>query len=231
MTIERDLPKVDIYVCGFPCQPFSLAGKRLGKDDKRNLFDSPNVFILENVKSLIYNEYFEYIKLKLEELDYNISYNIYNTRDYGIPQNRERLYIIGIKKSLNATISKIPKKKMKSIHNYIDKTDTHRDNLSDKFKDSVEKSQGIFIDLGFIKLVSSKCYSTYSPTITKNTSMWCKPMHRKANIKELLKLQGFPSNFKHLNVSDAEFKKQLGNSMSINVLIEIFNNLVQIGII
>lgn len=234
MTIQRKLPKVDIYICGFPCQPFSLAGQLLGKDDKRNIFDyciraiidcSPTVFILENVKALTYNDYFSYIKESLNKLkEYNVTYNIYNTKDYGIPQNRERLYIIGIKhKKLKTRLTNfnLPKKKMKSIYDFIDKTDTHKDIMPKLYEKNIKKSNGVFIDMSFINLVSSNSYTRYSPTITRNGHMWCIPMHRKANVKELLKLQGFPTNFKY-SVSDNEIKKQIGNSMSVNVLVEIF---------
>jgi site-specific DNA-cytosine methylase len=86
---------------------------------------------------------------------------------------------------------------------------------------NIKKSKGVFIDMSFINLVSSNSYTQYSPTITRNGHMWCIPMHRKANVKELLKLQGFPTNFKY-SVSDNEIKKQIGNSMSVNVLVEIF---------
>lgn len=98
--------KVDLYVCGFPCQPFSAAGKRKFQDDERNLFpyvfdyikkNCPKSFILENVKNIVSTEYFKYIIDCLKELDHTINYRVLNTKDYGIPQNRERLYIIGTK--------------------------------------------------------------------------------------------------------------------------------------
>lgn len=113
--IGRDhttLPDVDIYICGFPCQPFSTIGKKEGsKDERSNIMiecintikaKTPKVFILENVKNFKTIENGKNYKYLMKELksikQYNIYPHIYNTKDYGIPQNRERLYIVGIKK-------------------------------------------------------------------------------------------------------------------------------------
>ena len=109
-----DLPNIDCYVCGFPCQPFSTAGDRKGVNDKRGIIffeclkviqkKKPKYFILENVKGLLtINEgkTFECIIESLQNLKiYNVEWKILNTKDYGIPQNRERVFIIGIQKSL-----------------------------------------------------------------------------------------------------------------------------------
>jgi DNA (cytosine-5)-methyltransferase 1 len=105
-----DIPSFDILCAGFPCQPFSKAGKQDGLKDERNgsLFDKivdilefhkPKYFILENVRNLIShdneNTWF-YIKEQLEnKLGYKIDKKIYSPHNFGIPQHRERLFIIG----------------------------------------------------------------------------------------------------------------------------------------
>src|SRR3989344_3241046 len=111
--VHKKLPKIDLYVAGFPCQTFSSLGKRMGFDDitgkgiiffecyKTIMATTPKVFILENVKGLTTHDRgntFNTILHYLESLGtYNINYQIINTQDYGIPQNRERIYIIGTK--------------------------------------------------------------------------------------------------------------------------------------
>lgn len=110
----KDIPDIDLYICGFPCQPFSMAGERKGTEDSRGTIfyeclkvirnKKPNYFILENVKGLITidkGNTFKEILQSLKNLKiYNVEWKVLNTKDYGIPQNRERIFIIGIKKSL-----------------------------------------------------------------------------------------------------------------------------------
>ena len=107
-------PYCDLYVAGFPCQAFSVAGKRKGFDDTRGtlFFDllqyiklqRPKYFILENVKGLLRHDKgntLETILKSLEALKYDIHYKVLNTKDYGIPQNRERIFIVGFRDSHN----------------------------------------------------------------------------------------------------------------------------------
>ena len=232
---KRDLPHVDIYVCGFPCQTFSLAGKREGiKDPRGTIFydclraiktSGPKVFILENVKGLLSDDNsatFKTILYKLHNLNiYNVYWKVLNTKDYGIPQNRERVFIVGILKDYQKKEFEWPRpKQMKDIHSYIDKTVTKRNIPGDCYKEALSKSKGIFIDLGFIRKISPNSYQFYSPTLTARNILWCRPMHRYATIREKLSLQGFPKSFKQV-VSDRQMSKQIGNSMSVNVLKEL----------
>lgn len=121
----KDIPNHDILCAGFPCQPFSLAGKRLGFEDTRGtLFfevarilkeKKPSAFVLENVKGLANHEggkTLEVISKTLDEIGYSYKYEILNAKDYNVPQNRERWYCIGIRKDLNISIEdyNFPKK-------------------------------------------------------------------------------------------------------------------------
>ena len=124
---EREIPveSLDIYMTSPPCQAFSLAGKRLGKDDHRGILffnsyefikkNNPRYFIFENVKGLLSddngNTFSEWINLLAgksvngnavmfpydDSLPYHVYYKVLNAKDYGIPQNRERIFIIGIR--------------------------------------------------------------------------------------------------------------------------------------
>ncbi|MBR0519213.1 DNA (cytosine-5-)-methyltransferase, partial [bacterium] len=106
-----EIPNHDILVGGFPCQAFSQAGLKLGFNDTRGtlffeivriLHDKhPKAFLLENVKNLVNHDNgktFEVIKSSLNELGYGIYYNLFKAKDFGVPQNRERIYIVGFDK-------------------------------------------------------------------------------------------------------------------------------------
>ena len=114
---------IDIIVGGSPCQSFSFVGKQKGlEDDRGNLIFEfirvvkeckPKMFIFENVKGLTTHDSgktFKYVLSKFKELDYNITYDILKATDYGIPQSRQRLFLIGINKNTNVTVNFPPKK-------------------------------------------------------------------------------------------------------------------------
>ena len=109
---HKNTPYCDLYVAGFPCQAFSVAGKRKGFEDTRGtlFFDlfqyidikRPKYFVLENVKGLMGHDKgntFRVIMDSLETLNYTIYHKVLNTKHYGIPQNRERLFIVGFRES------------------------------------------------------------------------------------------------------------------------------------
>ncbi|KAI9316544.1 C-5 cytosine-specific DNA methylase-domain-containing protein, partial [Zopfochytrium polystomum] len=119
---HTQLPDIDIYVCGFPCQPFSLMGKKYGTNDPRSNVmlhcieviktKQPNMFILENVRNFRRIEDgkpYNHLINSLNELNiYNIYPMLLNTKDYGIPQNRKRIYIVGIKKDIQIDDFNVP---------------------------------------------------------------------------------------------------------------------------
>lgn len=120
-----EIPEHDILCAGFPCQAFSIAGRRLGFEDTRGtlFFDvarilkdkKPKAFILENVKGITNHDKgktLEVILNTLSELNYDVTYKVLNAKDYNIPQHRERWYCIGIRKDLKIPVSefKFPEK-------------------------------------------------------------------------------------------------------------------------
>jgi len=141
---ERDnakAAKADLYVAGFPCQPFSVSGLQQGFKDQAgrgNIFfkvleylklKSPKVFVLENVKGLKQidgGKYFEAIQRALKDLNtYNVYTEILNTRDHGVPQCRGRLYIVGIKKSCDKKTFTFPESLERvPIEGFLDKQKT-----------------------------------------------------------------------------------------------------------
>jgi DNA (cytosine-5)-methyltransferase 1 len=141
-----NIPDFDILCGGFPCQPFSIAGKKEGFDDKikGNLFFSilkiidiknPNTIILENVKNLLSinkGDTFKTIKVELENRGYIISDKIIDSKYYNSPQSRQRLFIIGNKKK--SFIFPEIKNDIISVSNIIDNTETRFLNYNDKYK-------------------------------------------------------------------------------------------------
>ena len=127
-----DIPDFDVLCGGFPCQPFSISGKKLGFDDTRGtLFfnicniikiKQPKVVVLENVKHLINHDKkrtFKVIIETLKEIGYNVNYQLLNLKDFGLPQNRERVFIIGTKNSF-FDFNKINKKTSPPLESFLD---------------------------------------------------------------------------------------------------------------
>jgi DNA (cytosine-5)-methyltransferase 1 len=106
LNISFEYPKADIIIGGPPCQPFSVWGYQRGATDDRNGFPifvdaikkiNPSIFLFENVRGLLYANrgYFEIIIDELKKLGYFIEYKLLNAVNYGVPQNRERLFVVG----------------------------------------------------------------------------------------------------------------------------------------
>lgn len=125
---EDDIPDGDILTAGFPCQPFSNAGNRKGIHDSRGMLykeclriikkKMPKVIVFENVKGLLSSKYIDGRNLSdviVEDLSsmngvgYNVVYQLVNAADYGVPQNRQRVLFVGIRKDLNKTFVFPPK--------------------------------------------------------------------------------------------------------------------------
>jgi DNA (cytosine-5)-methyltransferase 1 len=233
------VPDIDLYVCGFPCQPFSIAGSREGTDDPRGTIfwqclkvikkKLPKVFILENVKGILSindGETFEEIIKSLKKIKkYNIYWNVLNTRDYGIPQNRERVFIVGIREDQDINFLWPNKKPMDDIKNYVDWNDTEKDKPTVRIKTLLKNipKDSVFIDTSFAKAKFPNS-NNYCPCLNTKNDFWCVPLKRYINTKELLSLQGFPKNFNQV-VSKTQMKKQIGNSMSVNFLKELFKKI------
>lgn len=111
LSVETKYPKADIVIGGPPCQPFSVGGKQLGLKDSRDGFPifisaveqvDPEVFLFENVRGLLYKNkwYLKEIIEHLEGLGYKISVQLLNAKFYGVPQNRERVIVMGAKKTI-----------------------------------------------------------------------------------------------------------------------------------
>ena len=232
--------KIDILIGGSPCQDFSLAGLRAGIAGERGqlLYEylrvlkeaRPKYFIFENVKGLLsinkgktFNTLLEYVK----GLGYFLTYQILNTKDYGIPQNRERLYLVGSKEDLGISFKK-PVKLTKSIKDFLD---TNNNKYLNKPYELLPKPIGSSI----IQVAKTDCsranmrrvYSVdgASPCLlavagtggNNQVKVLIQDKIRVLSPREYLRLQGFDDSYK-IVVSNSQMYKQAGNAMSLNVL-------------
>lgn len=254
------LPKLDVYVCGFPCQSFSILGKRQGFDDEIKgtiFFDcfltikhtKPTVFILENVKGLLNHDKHQTFKIILECLQslkqYNIYYQVLNTKDFGLPQNRERIYIIGINKNkdknfkfpepipLEIGVTDLLDKKIDPQYKdylYNSLTEHKLDILSELIDinkiDNLQKPWLVNLNVSTAKRTSPML--NISPTLLAGNGDGCiyflTSHERLLTPNEYQKLQGFHPNFESI-VDRKQTYKQAGNAMSVNVLCFLFMNI------
>lgn len=242
----EDLPKFNFLLAGFPCQPFSVAGYRQGfkdKQDRGNLFfyiakiieeRQPMGFLLENVKNLKGHDNgrtFKIIEQTLKDLGYHIKSKVLNSMEYGnIPQNRERIYIVGFKNKEYANKFIWPKKKKLSTK----VTDLLEKNVPAKYyyndKPLYKKIKNDITEKGKVYQWRRKYVrenkSGVCPTLTANMGMGGhnvpiikdKKGIRKLTPLECARIQGFPMNYKLPNLADSALYKQFGNSVTVTVI-------------
>ena len=253
---NNDIPKADILTAGFPCQPFSIAGMKKGFDDERsNVFwkilsiiksNSPNIIILENVKNLKTHDNkktFKIIIENLENLNYHIKYSIINTSKItGIPQNRERIYIIGFKDKMmfDKFEFDFPNVDLQPISDFLE------DNIPDKYY--YNETTVIYEELkkNVVKHISTNSIYQYRryyvrenknsvcPTLTANmgTGGHNVPIIlddkgiRKLTPRECFNLQGFPKDYKLPSLATGKLYSLAGNSVSIPFIKLIADKLV-----
>jgi len=233
----NEIPNHNILLAGFPCQPFSIIGKGLGFADTRGtlFFDierilnekQPDAFLLENVKRLVSHDKgrtFEEILVKLRNLGYFVHWKVLNALDYGLPQKRERVIIVGFKKNYPFKFPEPHSQKAK----LIDVLEKH-ENVDKKFfasehilKKRMQKVKGRDIpkpaiwhenkrgDIGINEFSCAlRAGASYNYLLVDGI--------RRLTIKEQLLLQGFPVSFK-MNVTDNEARKLTGNSVPVSMI-------------
>lgn len=250
------VPEHDILCAGFPCQPFSISGKMKGFEDTRgtliyHVFEliekrQPKVVLLENVKHLVYHDNkktLSTIVQHLEELGYVVSKKVLNASDFGLPQNRERIIIIGNKEK-KFDFSKITKKPKPALKDFLDKENdfeyldepyTILDNKKKQdsglvfagYRNKTIRKAGVRPGTEHLSRVHkqpNRIYSTEGvhPALPSQESsgrfwIWHKDRVRKLTIQECYKIMGFPKQFKLINYK-AELYKQVGNSVAVPMI-------------
>ncbi len=242
----NDLPEFDILLGGFPCQAFSIAGYQKGfKDDKGrgNLFfkiaeilqaRKPRAFFLENVKNLKSHDggkTFKIIIEALERLGYYVKAEILNSMTHGnIPQNRERIFIVGFLDKSEAENFTFPEeiKLTRSFKEFIvdeadDKYYYNNKPLFNRIKDDINSEDTVYQWRRRYVRVNRK---RVVPTLTANmgTGGHNVPIIkngkgiRKLTPKECFLLQGYPESFKLPNIADSKLYHQAGNSVTVTII-------------
>jgi DNA (cytosine-5)-methyltransferase 1 len=238
---EKDIPSFDILLGGFPCQPFSNAGLKKGFEDYRGtlFFDiariikhhKPKVVFLENVKGFKNHDKgttFKVVKSTLEEMGYKVYAKVLNAKDFGVPQNRERIYIIGFLDDVDFKFPE-PLNKKNKLGDILDKNVDSKYTLSDALWaghqrrkiEHKEKGNGFGYSIfnensEYTSTISARYYKDGSEILIEQSGK----NPRKLTPKEASRLQGFPENYK-IPVSDTQAYKQFGNSVAVPVIREL----------
>lgn len=248
-VVADEVPDHDILTGGFPCQAFSIIGNKLGFADTRGtlFFDverilkakQPKAFLLENVKQLTTHDNgrtFKVILEHLENLGYFVHYKVLNGLDFGVPQKRERIMIVGFKENYpfefprNGTETKT----LSDILEPDDQIDK-KHFLSDYFRKKLErklKEQNKKITTRPVVLHENKGGNLgihpFSCALRANGSYNYVTVNavRRLTPREMLRLQGYPDTFKMV-VPDTQVRKQAGNSVVIPKIEAVARAMVQ----
>lgn len=247
-----NLRYADILVWGSPCQSFSMQGKRGGLEDTRGTLvynglkiiqnTLPMYFIFENVTGLLTHQHkrtFKTILNAFEELNYDIQYKVLNAKNFGSPQNRERLFIVGIRKDIKQTFTfPEPQAVTTSVNDLIVKGADYSKYLFDASKaipfttkkesDILKKFQLPHLNYEADKRIMST--NGISPCLLSGGGRGKffdekNKVFRYLHEKELSQMQGFPADF-NFPVSNTRIRKQIGNSIYVGVLEAIMSNLL-----
>ena len=249
---SSEIPHHNILVGGFPCVAFSQAGRKNGFNDERGrLFfeivriirdKRPDCFLLENVKNLISHDQgrtFKVVLSELEKLNYNVHYQVFSAKDFGVPQRRERVYIVGFN---NATISTDhsfafpdPINSETRVGNVLETEIDSKYTLSDKLweghrrrkKENKKNGKGFGYGLfnensKYTNTISARYYKDGSEILIEQDGK----NPRKITPREAARLQGFPDNY-IIPVSDTQAYKQFGNSVAVPVVAAIASKMIE----
>lgn len=260
----EDVPPHDVLLAGFPCQPFSMMGEQKGFEDERGtLFFSietllkkhkAKIVVLENVKNLEKHDggrtFTRMKKILEDDLGYVLFYNVLNSSDYGVPQTRRRLFIVGFKKEfyeenkLKFNFPPQPIENNVTVQELLDKEIDRRYFLSEKVKATVMATgtknyvAKPEIDL---KIARPLCATMHKMHRASQDNYFTDDINRSkfeddekrpiSNIRmltpnECRKLQGFPSDWKYV-VSNLQLYRQFGNAVTVNVAYNVAMEIVK----
>lgn len=264
---EEEIPNHDLLAAGFPCQPFSIAGNKKGFSDTRGtlFFDvariikyhRPKVVVLENVRNFATHDNGNTLKVvinTLEELNYEVNYKVLNAKDFSLPQNRERIFIICFNNDYNFKSFKFPKgsNDLKVVADILEKNPEDIKKLLINRDDIVTNEKNMEIHNSNetinkrLRLATinkggqgDRVYSSKGIGITlsafgggsgsKTGAYYIDNKIRKLSPRETARMQGFPENFK-ITVSNNQAWTQFGNSVPINVVREIMKEVIETDI-
>lgn len=231
---EKDIPDHDILFAGFPCQPFSIIGQMKGFHDIRGtlFFDiariikakRPKAFVLENVKQLVGHNGGKTLKVILktlrEELGYHVHYAVLNALDYGLPQKRERVIIVGHQEPIMFSYPS-PVRPFTPLENIIEKkvdAKHYASNYIVKKRHEMHKS-AYKLSIWHENKSGNICSYPYSCALRAGASYNYLLVNgeRRLTPREMFRLQGFPDSYK-IVVADTQARKQAGNAVPVNLV-------------
>ena len=234
----KDIPDFDILLGGFPCQAFSIIGKQEGFENETCgtlFFDierilkekKPPAFMLENVRNLKAHDggkTFNIIKEHLEALGYHVHAKVLNALDYGVPQKRERIIIVGFLEDIDFEFpSPVPESKRKTLADILEKDVDEKYYVKDRIRES---RLSRLKDKDFPKpYISHENISgnvtprAYSAALRAGASANYILINdeRRPTEREMLRIQGFPDTYKVV-VTYGKMKKQCGNSVPVPMI-------------
>jgi len=265
---EEDIPSHDMLCGGFPCQAFSISGKQKGFEDTRGtlFFDvarivkyhKPKVLLLENVRNLEKHDNGKTLKTvvgTLKKLNYFVFHKVLNASHYGLPQNRERIFIVCLRKDLGINNFKFPK----PLNTKVSLIDVLERNPEDAkiidrpdtvFTRTFEPQVNLLgelelpnrpIQIGYVNKggQGERIYSPYGHAITlsaygggagaKTGLYYINGVIRKLSPRECARVQGLPDSFKIIS-SLTQAYKQFGNSVAVNVLKALITEIYETGV-
>lgn len=234
----KDIPDFDVLLGGFPCQAFSIIGKKEGFENETcgTLFfeierilkeKKPKAFMLENVRNLTAHDKgntFKVIRTHLETLGYTVYAKVLNALDYGVPQKRERIIIVGFKDNILFSFpDPVPASRRKTLKDILEV------DVDEKYyvKDRIRESRLMRLkDPNYPKPYIS--HENMAGSITPHPYSSCLRAGASANYilinderrpteREMLRIQGFPDTFK-IVVPYSQIKHQTGNSVAVPVI-------------
>ena len=253
----QDIPDFDVMIAGFPCQAFSIAGKRQGFNDKgrgdlffelERIFKAkkPKIIFLENVKNLVSHDKgrtFEIIKQSLISNGYHIKFQVLNASQFGVAQNRERIYIVCFLDKALCDKFEFPKpfQLNKQVSDYLE----NESNIDSKYY--YKESTPFFNELSIVSDAKTvyqwrrkyvrKNMSNVCPTLTANMGTGghnvplINPQGKRTTVRKLtprecFNFQGYPKDFILPKLADCHLYKQAGNSVVVPVIIQIAEQII-----
>jgi DNA (cytosine-5)-methyltransferase 1 len=252
---SADVPKHDVLIAGFPCQPYSIAGLRKGlKDERGTVFmeiirilkdKKPKAILLENVKGILAHDSgrtFEYMVSLIEDLGYHVKHQTLNSMTHGnVPQNRERVFIVGFLSKVAADRFEFPGAipLTKSITDAMEDTKVEAKYYYDErydcyaeIKKSVTSKETLY---QWRRQYVRENKSNVCPTLTANMGSGghnvplakVKDGIRKLTPRECANFQGFPKSFKLPKIADSKLYHQFGNSVTVPLIARIAKNIAK----
>lgn len=230
---EKSIPDHDILFAGFPCQPFSIIGQMKGLNDTRGtlFFDiariikekKPKAFILENVKQLVGHDQGRTLKVILKALEgigYHVQYSVLNALDYGLPQKRERIVIVGHREPILFTFPE-PIKPYTPLSEVLDTKVDEKHYASDyiRKKRRERHTSSFYPSIWHENKSGNICSYPFSCALRAGASYNYLLVNgeRRLTPREMFRLQGFPDWYK-IVVSDGQARKQAGNAVPVSMI-------------